>query len=71
MIWSNEHRAWWGPGERGYVREVSRAGRYSLARAIEVVTAAQFGRTFSDGAPVGPPPEVIVRLADVIATKTV
>ena len=29
LIWSNEHGAWWGPGERGYVREIARAGRYS------------------------------------------
>jgi hypothetical protein len=36
LVWSNEHRGWWGPGRRGYVREVSRAGRYSYKQAIEI-----------------------------------
>lgn len=37
VIWSEEHEAWWGPGERGYVRSLFEAGRYTeeRARAIE------------------------------------
>jgi hypothetical protein len=36
LIWSNEHGCWWGPGRRGYVRIIARAGRYSppVAEAI-------------------------------------
>ena len=29
LVWSNEHNAWWGPGETGYVRRVAEAGRYT------------------------------------------
>lgn len=34
LIWSNEHRAWWGPDECGYVRRLGDAGRYSRADAL-------------------------------------
>lgn len=36
LIWSNEHRAWWAPFERGYVPRVFDAGRYSRDRALEI-----------------------------------
>lgn len=36
LVWSNEHRAWWAPEERGYTRSVDRAGRYSRERAISI-----------------------------------
>jgi hypothetical protein len=36
LIWSNEHRRWWGPGERGYVFAVSKAGRYRRDHAIQI-----------------------------------
>jgi hypothetical protein len=33
LIWSNEHQAWWGPGNRGYTVYKSKAGRYTIAEA--------------------------------------
>ena len=36
LVWSNEHRRWWGPGSCGYVKRVSDAGRYSRENAIEI-----------------------------------
>jgi hypothetical protein len=40
LIWSNEHEAWWGPGECGYVTVISKAGRYPLERAGQIVKQA-------------------------------
>ena len=36
LIWSHEHSRWWAPGGRGYVRELSRAGRFTRDRAIAI-----------------------------------
>lgn len=33
-IWSNEHRAWWGPNNSGYTTDISRAGKYSRDAAV-------------------------------------
>jgi excisionase family DNA binding protein len=53
LIWSNEHHLWWGPDERGYVRDVHRAGRYTEAdaRKLERVRGWRGDRT---------PPEVAI-----------
>jgi excisionase family DNA binding protein len=53
LIWSNEHHLWWGPDERGYCRDVHRAGRYTEAdaRKIERVRGWRDDRT---------PPEVAI-----------
>ncbi len=40
LIWSNEHRAWWGPGRHGYLTDTDKAGRYSEVEATEVVLNA-------------------------------
>ena len=40
LIWSNEHRAWWGPGRHGYVESIGAAGRYSEAEALDICTNA-------------------------------
>jgi len=40
VIWSNEHGAYWRPDERGYTRKLSEAGRYPLARAIQICVRA-------------------------------
>src|ERR1700733_2994021 len=34
LIWSGEHRAWWGPHRSGYFTDKQSAGRYSLQEAI-------------------------------------
>lgn len=40
LIWSFEHDAWWGPGERGYTTNIHQAGQYDQVRAIEICTKA-------------------------------
>jgi len=36
VIWSEEHRRWWGPGRSGYVDQLEQAGRYSEAEARRI-----------------------------------
>ena len=49
LIWSNEHRAWWRGGGNGYTVQVSQAGLYSEADALDICaraipgTASQLG----------------------------
>lgn len=62
LIWSNEHRGWWGPGRRGYVPRVEQAGRYSEAAALDICTDAMPGRLGDE-----PLQEIPVRLEDVTA----
>lgn len=40
IIWSEEHGAWWAPGEHGYTRHLAQAGRYSAKEAKVIVEAA-------------------------------
>jgi hypothetical protein len=47
VIWSEEHGAWWGPGERGYMRSLRDAGRYPEAVARKIVAKAN--RYLRDG----------------------
>jgi hypothetical protein len=53
LIYSNEHRAWWGPGRHGYTIETERAGRYSFAEAMGICLQANV-------VPRDPPNEVMV-----------
>lgn len=55
LIWSNEHRSWWGPGFSGYVQVISRAGRYRLTEATVICTNAN-----ASLAPTAEPNEVMV-----------
>lgn len=50
LIWSNEHRAWWGWNGNGYVRSMDKAGRYSFEEANQICKSANcwIGR---DGVP--------------------
>jgi hypothetical protein len=64
LIWSREHSLWlWGPGGRGYVQDLSKAGRYSRGEALEICTRAMLG----DGTRMGALTELPVRLADLEA----
>jgi hypothetical protein len=36
LIWSNEHRAWWGPDHCGYSVGLQKAGRYTRDQAISI-----------------------------------
>jgi hypothetical protein len=40
VIWSEEHRAWWGAARWGYVVRLTDAGRYTEAEAREIVKQA-------------------------------
>lgn len=40
IVWSNEHRSYWGPNHRGYVSSRASAGRYSYEEALEIVRGA-------------------------------
>lgn len=47
LIWSNEHKAWWGPNGNGYVRRVENAGSYSRIDAMNICFNAMPGRSGS------------------------
>ena len=40
LIWSFEHRAWWGPGRVGYTTATHRAGIYTAEEANEICNEA-------------------------------
>ena len=60
LVWSNEHRGWWGPGRRGYVADIKDAGRYSRREALDICSNAMPGRPANE-----PPFEIPVRAADM------
>lgn len=37
LVWSNYHKAWWGPNWAGYTDSTERAGRYPEAEALKIV----------------------------------
>ena len=44
VVFSYEHHGqWWGPAFSGYVRELSRAGRYTQDQALRICARAVFG----------------------------
>lgn len=43
LIWSEEHRAWWGPNHNGYVKNRKDAGRYEYTEALKIVKGANIG----------------------------
>ncbi|WP_226893875.1 hypothetical protein [Nisaea sediminum] len=47
VIWSNEHRAWWGPNRSGYRAKLEDAGRYTRDEAVRICTHARGGRQFN------------------------
>lgn len=61
LVWSNEHRAWWGPNEAGYSTKLEGAGRYSRDHALRICTGARGGRQFNDN-----PSEVPVLEVDAV-----
>ena len=60
LIWSNEHRAWWGPGRSGYVRRIEDAGAYSRKTAVKICADAIPGTSKL----LGILPELPVRVED-------
>lgn len=61
LIWSVEHGAWWGPARRGYVGQVSQAGRYTGAEATAIAAHAIPGTAHR----IGRLPDLPVQLAVV------
>lgn len=61
LIWSHEHSMWWGPGECGYTRRISKAGRYLQADALRICVRAMPGNSTDLRAL----PELPVRVSDV------
>lgn len=53
LVWSNEHRCWWGPNFSGYTNDVLQAGRYTREQSVEACGR----RSWEPGKP---PPEVMV-----------
>lgn len=43
VIWSFEHRQWWGPHHCGYTPHLFAAGRYDAVEAGEIVTQSVMG----------------------------
>lgn len=62
VIWSNEHRGWWGKASTGYVQTLREAGRYSRQHALQICRDARGGWNG-----ITPPPEIPVRSNDAIA----
>lgn len=44
VIWSNEHRGWWGPGRWGYVQTLKEAGLYPREEAVAIARQAGIAR---------------------------
>lgn len=59
LVWSNEHKCWWGPNRAGYVGRLADAGRYTREEAIKICVNARGGRQFNSN-----PSEVPLPLAD-------
>lgn len=59
LVWSNEHRAWWGPNNAGYYSALEAAGRYTRDEALKICVQARGGRRYNEN-----PSEVPVLLAD-------
>lgn len=60
LIWSNEHRAWRGPGRQGYVQSMAAAGQYDFAEAVSICSRAIRGTASL----LGMLPEIPVRAVD-------
>lgn len=51
LVWSNEHKAWWGPEHRGYTRIISAAGRYDRDEALAIAGTRGGGWVLNKGNP--------------------
>jgi hypothetical protein len=64
LVWSNEHRRWWGPAQAGYVDRIRDAGRYSRPVALAICAGAVIGTAQR----LNMLPEIPVRLSDAVMT---
>ncbi len=51
LIWSNYHRAWWGPDSRGYTKHASQAGIYNQDDAFSIAEESRDGWRADDQEP--------------------
>lgn len=65
LVWSNEHRAFWGPNRCGYTGLIERAGRYSQAEAEAICRSAcpRANSTIHEGTP----PEICMPAPEALA----
>jgi hypothetical protein len=43
VVWSIEHKAWWGPNHAGYTTSLDKAGRYSREDAVKISNGRCWG----------------------------
>ena len=48
VVWSNEHRMWWGSNHAGYCSKLATAGRYSREDALGICIGARGGRRYNE-----------------------
>lgn len=46
LIWSNEHKAWWKAGKRGYTATLSQAARMTFEEACQILNESNKYRWF-------------------------
>lgn len=54
LIWSNEHRSWWGPYHSGYTTVIGEAGRYPKEVADRICREANYGGQINEVAVIAP-----------------
>jgi hypothetical protein len=62
LVWSNEHRAWWGKDHRGYTKVIANAGRYDRDTALTIAGTRGGGWRLNKGNP----DEIAIPEADAI-----
>ncbi len=61
LIWSFEHRKWWGANGRGYVDDVVYAGHYSRKQAEAICLQANISAVNDAMVPL--PDDAVIRIA--------
>jgi hypothetical protein len=69
LIYSNHHKAWWGPDGRGYRSHIADAGRYELADTEKWLTRG-CGCCLVPEAVVPAPPAEVLASAEALAKYT-
>lgn len=67
LVWSNEHRAWWGPNHAHYYWDITEAGRYTLEEAMKICGMRGVARGDGINPPemIQPSPEWLVLREDI------
>jgi len=74
LVWSNEHKAWWGPEHRGYTRIIANAGRYDRDEALTIAGKRGGGWYLNKGNPdeiAIPEQDAIDQYADITRAQSV